>query len=67
MSGTKSAADFRHTGVRKMSMQRSLLSHQLRPAMPERSRGEKSLHRMLNLAQNVPIDYEHYPKSNVRQ
>jgi hypothetical protein len=67
MSGTKSAADFRHTGVQKMSMQRSLLSHQLRLAIPERSRGQKSSHRMLNLAQDVPIDYEHYPKSNNRQ
>jgi len=67
MSGTKSAADFRHTGVQTISMQRSWLSHQLRPEMPERSRGQKSSHRILNLAQDVPIDYEHYPKSNNRQ
>jgi hypothetical protein len=69
MSGTKSAADFRHTGVQKISMQPSLPSHQLqfRPVMPGRSRGQKSSHRMLNLAQDVPIDYEHYPKSNIRQ
>jgi hypothetical protein len=48
-------------------MQASLLSRQHCLVTPRLTRRRKSSHRVTNLAEDVPIDYEHYPKSNIRQ
>jgi hypothetical protein len=67
MSVTKLAAGFRLQGRTKNYYAAELAFPPISSSEYEADARAKSLHRMMNLAEDVPIDYEHYPKSNIRQ